>query len=61
LLTFIAAELCGNFAVWLASPEAAFLKRKFVWANWDVEELKAQAKEIESSNLLRVQLNGLDM
>lgn len=46
---------------WLASPEAAFLKRKFVWANWDVDELKARAKEIESSNLLRVQLNGMDM
>jgi len=35
--------------VWLASPEAAFLKGKFVWANWDVEELKSQAEEIASN------------
>ncbi|PVH76651.1 NAD(P)-binding protein [Cadophora sp. DSE1049] len=54
-------ELCGHFAVWLASPEAAFLKSKFVWANWDVEELKARADELKNSNLLRVALNGVDM
>ncbi|KAG4420343.1 hypothetical protein IFR04_006549 [Cadophora malorum] len=54
-------ELCGHFAVWLASSEAAFLKTKFVWANWDVEEVKARADEIKSSNLLRVALNGVDM
>ncbi|KAK0113973.1 hypothetical protein ONS95_014216 [Cadophora gregata] len=54
-------ELCGHFAVWLASPGAAFLKGKFVWANWDVEELKARANEVQSSSLLRVALNGVDM
>ncbi|KAH7369587.1 hypothetical protein BKA65DRAFT_544317 [Rhexocercosporidium sp. MPI-PUGE-AT-0058] len=54
-------ELCGQFAVWLGSAEAEFLKGKFVWANWDVEELKARAEEIRSSNLLRVALNGVDM
>ncbi|KAH7383062.1 hypothetical protein BKA64DRAFT_683799 [Cadophora sp. MPI-SDFR-AT-0126] len=54
-------ELCGHFAVWLASPEAAFLKSKFVWANWDVEELKARSEEIKNSTLLRVALNGVDM
>ena len=44
--------------VWLASPEAAFLKGKFVWANWDVDELKARAKEIETTSLLTVDLAG---
>jgi hypothetical protein len=34
--------------VWLASPEAAFLKGRLVWANWDVDELKTQTQEIVS-------------
>lgn len=34
-----AARLPGDFAVWLASPEAIFLAGKFVWAQWDVDEL----------------------
>jgi hypothetical protein len=34
--------------VWLASTEAAFLRGKLVWANWDVDELKSQAQEIKS-------------
>jgi len=29
------ADLAGNFVVWVASPEAKFLKGKFVWVNWD--------------------------
>jgi hypothetical protein len=47
--------------VWLASDEATFLKGKFVWANWDVQELMARADEIQQSMLLRVSLNGVDM
>ncbi|EON61154.1 hypothetical protein W97_00365 [Coniosporium apollinis CBS 100218] len=39
--------LPAAFCVWLASPEAAFLKGKFVWSNWDVEELKERKTEIE--------------
>lgn len=31
--------LPGQFAVWLASPEADFLNGRFVWAQWDVDEL----------------------
>jgi short-subunit dehydrogenase len=41
-------ELPGQFSVWLASKEAAFLNGRFVWANWDVVELKAQQAEFES-------------
>ncbi|KAK8203603.1 hypothetical protein M8818_005253 [Zalaria obscura] len=52
-------RLPGDFAVWLASPEAKFLKNKFVWANWDVEELKARAEEIQSSRLLTWVLDGV--
>ncbi|KEF54563.1 uncharacterized protein A1O9_09005 [Exophiala aquamarina CBS 119918] len=49
-------ELPGGFCVWLASPEARFLKNKFVWSNWDVDELKSRAEEIQNSNLLTMAL-----
>ncbi|MCJ1305339.1 hypothetical protein MMC08_008153 [Hypocenomyce scalaris] len=53
------ANLPGHFAVWLASPEATFLAGRFVWANWDVGELKARAKQIgESPHLLKIGLIG---
>jgi hypothetical protein len=35
----LVAHLPGDFAVWLASPEAKFLSGRFVWAQWDVDEL----------------------
>lgn len=54
-------KLPAHFYVWLASTETRFLKGKYVWANWDVEELKARAEKIESSNLLTVGLRGVDM
>ncbi|KAL9120136.1 MAG: hypothetical protein Q9187_003306 [Circinaria calcarea] len=41
-------QLPAHFIVWLASPEASFLKGRVVWANWDVDELKAQAQEIQA-------------
>jgi hypothetical protein len=55
---FNAVSLPASFYVWLASPEARFLKGKFLWANWDVDELKAKAKEIESGSLLAIGLVG---
>lgn len=55
-------ELPGHFLVWLASPEARFLKSKFVWTNWDVRELIDRAEEIKGDDhLLRVNLNGVPM
>ncbi|KAF3401257.1 Short chain dehydrogenase andI [Talaromyces pinophilus] len=54
-------ELVSHFLTWLASPDADFLKGKFVWANWDVNELEAQSDEIKNSLLLRVILNGATM
>lgn len=32
-------RLPGHFAVWLASPETGFLNGRFIWAEWDVDEL----------------------
>ncbi|KAK9416778.1 hypothetical protein SUNI508_09476 [Seiridium unicorne] len=51
--------LPGAFSVWLASPEAKFLKGEYAWVNWDVEELISRADEIENSMALRVVLNGV--
>ena len=45
--------------VWASSPEAKFLKGKTVWANWDVDELKAQAQTLETTPALTVGLFGL--
>lgn len=55
------AEFPGHFFVWLASPEAGFLKGKFVWANWDAEELLGRAEEIKSTKLLNLVLEGVSM
>ena len=54
-----AAELTGHFVVWAARPEATFLKGKFVHANWDVDELKEIAKEIEDTSMFTLGLEGL--
>ncbi|KUJ15934.1 putative oxidoreductase [Mollisia scopiformis] len=51
-------SLPASFSVWLASPEAQFLKGKFLYANWDVDELKARAKELESTTLLNIGVGG---
>ena len=53
------ASLPSNFIVWVVSPEADFLKGKNVWANWDVDELKAEASKIKSSPALTNGLLGL--
>ena len=47
-------DLPAHFLVWLASEEAKFLKSKFVWANWDAQDLIKRAKEIRTTMLLRV-------
>ncbi|KAL8880138.1 MAG: hypothetical protein Q9198_002392 [Flavoplaca austrocitrina] len=39
-------SLPADFLVWIASPEAEFLKNKIVFSSWDVEELKGRKKEI---------------
>ncbi|KAI0466430.1 hypothetical protein F4859DRAFT_301068 [Xylaria cf. heliscus] len=51
-------NLPAHFLVWAASDEAKFLKNKFVFANWDVDELKAREQEIAGSPELTVGLNG---
>ncbi|KAK5680751.1 hypothetical protein LTR17_027512, partial [Elasticomyces elasticus] len=40
--------LPSHFAVWLASPAAAFTNGRFVMSNWDVEELMAKRADFEN-------------
>nr|BAZ95832.1 oxidereductase, SDR cpaJ [Curvularia pallescens] len=50
--------LPASFNLWLSTPEARFLKGKFLWCNWDIDDLKSRAKELESGRLLNLDLNG---
>ena len=51
-------SLPASFMVWIASPEAAFMKGKYAFANWDVEELKERGEEIQKTALLSFDLVG---
>lgn len=55
------ADLPGHFYVWLTSTEAKFLKGKFVWVNWDAQELLEKADEIKNSTLLNWVVDGAPM
>ncbi|KAF2876929.1 hypothetical protein BDV95DRAFT_558082 [Massariosphaeria phaeospora] len=48
------ADLPGGFAVWLASPQAAFLKGRFVLAKWDVEDLVRNRERFERDRELGI-------
>ena len=39
-------KMAGDFALWLASPEAKFLNGRFVWAAWDVDEMIAMKEKV---------------
>jgi hypothetical protein len=44
--------------VWAVSPEAEFLRGKFLWSNWDVDELKERKAEFEGTSKLTMGLSG---
>lgn len=50
-------ELPGRFAVWLASPQAEFLKGKMVLAKWDVEDLMKNKEAFKDPNFSTVGLH----
>ncbi|KAI1211051.1 NAD(P)-binding protein [Annulohypoxylon truncatum] len=55
-------DLPGDFAVWAATPEARFLHGRFVWASWDVDELKTgelRKRIDEDPWFLKVGVRGL--
>lgn len=45
-------DLPGHFMVWLVSLEGEFLKGKFLWVNWDVDELRSRKDEIQKPDKL---------
>ncbi|KAL2833634.1 hypothetical protein BJY01DRAFT_90608 [Aspergillus pseudoustus] len=51
-------NLPADFILWLASNEASFLNGRFVYANWDVTELKDRAEEIKAGIPLTSGING---
>jgi NAD(P)-dependent dehydrogenase (short-subunit alcohol dehydrogenase family) len=62
ILPFDDVSLPGAEAVWLASPEARFLHGRFIWASWDVDELKSDEirKAIaEDVEFLKIGVHGL--
>ncbi|CAH0022209.1 unnamed protein product [Clonostachys rhizophaga] len=56
-------DLPGQFAVWAASDEAKFLHGRFVWAKWDVTELRKgplRERIDNDTEFLRVGVIGLE-
>lgn len=53
------AALPADTCVWLASPEAEFLKGRMTWCDWDADELKAKKEEIVEKDLLKPILAGV--
>ena len=61
LTKYVLVELPASFIVWLTTQPAAFLRGRFLWANWDVDELMAMRERFEREpGLLRLGLNGLE-
>lgn len=53
-------SLAAHMALWLSSPAAAFLHGRFIWANWNADELVARREEILSDHgLLKVGITGV--
>lgn len=58
MLTIMTVSLPACFNVWLASEEADFVKNKFLYTSWDVDEMKSRADEIASSRKFNIDLVG---
>jgi NADP-dependent 3-hydroxy acid dehydrogenase YdfG len=53
-------KLAGQFFAWAATTESDFLSGRFVWAEWDITELKAKKDEILKKDLLLTTIDGFD-
>lgn len=51
-------RLPADFIVWTVSEEAKPYNGKFLWSQWDVEELVARKGEIEGTDNLNFGLIG---
>lgn len=57
---FLLVALSGDFVTWAVSPEARFLHGRFVWANWDVDELKNMAPQLaKGPEMFTIGLRGM--
>ena len=57
-MTQTTAALAAHFSVWAVSAEAEFLKGKFVWAHWDVDELQAMSNDFVGNSIFTFGLLG---
>lgn len=57
-MEFTDIDLSANFILWATTLEADFLKGRFAWVNWDIDELKARRSEILEKDLLKYTLGG---
>lgn len=48
LITRLTEKLPGDMSVWLASPEAEFLNGRYLWSQWDVDELISMKDKISA-------------
>ncbi|PMD37635.1 NAD(P)-binding protein [Hyaloscypha variabilis F] len=53
-------KLAGDFIAWVASEEASFLNGRFVWVNWDVDDLVKAKGEVVGKDLFRTSLNSVE-
>lgn len=59
LIRLCVVELPASYMVWACSPEAEFIKGKFVWVHWDVDELKKVLETTDDKQLLTLSINGM--
>ncbi len=52
--------MTGKFYAWAATEETDGLSGRFLWAEWDIEELKAKKAEILEKDLLLLTVDGFD-
>ncbi|KAF2654657.1 short-chain dehydrogenase/reductase [Lophiostoma macrostomum CBS 122681] len=57
---FDEVDLPAAFSVWASTPAASFLHGRFVWAQWDVEELSGRKQDFEDQGFLKVGLQGTE-
>lgn len=55
---FDTPELVGGVAVWLSTEKARFMNGRVMNCNWDVDDLYERREEIQSGNLLQIDLQG---
>lgn len=49
-------QLSGAVCVYLATEEADYLRGRFLYANWDLEQLLQRKSEILENDLFKMQL-----